>query len=151
MLCWNFRGKDNAKLIRALNDLIQLHNPSIMLVFGSKISSTDADQVMRELAFNDSYCWKLDGYNGGVWMLLTQQDVQIEVSSYIPQKVSVSVHFHSKHNESALCLLNEDTNTSPRPWGPNFFFASTRLMDNTIVVLMGEVKEALDTTIFLVI
>ncbi|KAG7030784.1 hypothetical protein SDJN02_04821, partial [Cucurbita argyrosperma subsp. argyrosperma] len=91
MLCWNFRATDNAKLMRALKDLIQLHKPSIVLIFGTKIGGTDADHVVRELAFDGSYCRKPDGYRGGAWLLLSQQDVQIEVSSYSPQQVSASV------------------------------------------------------------
>ncbi|KAA0034059.1 hypothetical protein E6C27_scaffold65G00450 [Cucumis melo var. makuwa] len=112
MLCWNFRGMDIAKLIQASKYLIRLDEPSIVLIFGSKISSADAEEVVRELAFNGSYCRKPDGYNGGVWMILSGQDVEIEVSSYSPQKVSASVYFRSKLNEPEVELLDEDTETS---------------------------------------
>ncbi|KAA0034060.1 hypothetical protein E6C27_scaffold65G00460 [Cucumis melo var. makuwa] len=116
MLCWNFDGKDIALLKKALKDLIGLHEPSIVLIFGSKISSSDADEVMRELGFDGFYSRKPDGYNGGVWMMLSRQDVQTEVNSQSSQKVFASVHFH--------CKLNE-----PELWGNTFFYASTRLMD----------------------
>ena len=64
MLCCNFDWKDAELQIRALKDLIGLHKPSIVLIFGSKISSSDADEVVREFAFNGFYCRKHDGNNG---------------------------------------------------------------------------------------
>ena len=116
MLCCNFDWKDAELQIRALKDLIGLHKPSIVLIFGSKISSSDADEVVREFAFNGFYCRKPDGNNGGVWLMLSRKDVQIEGNSDSPQKVFASVHFH--------CTLNE-----PELWGDTFFYASTRVMD----------------------
>lgn len=131
MLCWKFHGTDNAKLMRALKDLIQLHEPSIVLIFGTKISSADADQVVRQLAYSGSYHRKPDGYNGGVWLLLSKQAVQIEVDSYSPQQVSASVHFHPETNVPELSPLDHvDTETSSGPWGSTFFYTSTNWMSS---------------------
>ncbi|KAG6600114.1 hypothetical protein SDJN03_05347, partial [Cucurbita argyrosperma subsp. sororia] len=130
MLCWKFHGTDNANLMQALKDLIQLHEPSIVLIFGTKISGAEAEHVVRELSFCGSYCRKPDGYNGGVWLLLSRQDVQIEVDSYSPQQVSASVYFGSNTNRPAFSPPNVDTETSSGPWGSTFFYTSTNWMSS---------------------
>ncbi|KAA0034062.1 uncharacterized protein E6C27_scaffold65G00480 [Cucumis melo var. makuwa] len=128
MLVWKFHAMDNAKLMRALKDLIQLHEPSIVLIFGNKITGVDAVKVMQELAFCGSYSSRPDGYNGGVWLLLSKQDVQTKVNSYSPQQVSASVTFHSETNVQPFSPSNADTETSSGPWGSTFFYTSTNWM-----------------------
>ncbi|KGN50455.1 hypothetical protein Csa_000357 [Cucumis sativus] len=128
ILVWKFHVMDNAKLMRALKDLIQLHEPSIVLIFGNKISGVDTDKVMRELAFCGSYSSKPDGYNGGVWLLLSKQDVQTKVNSFSSQQVSASVTFHSETNVQPFSPSNADTKTSSGPWGSTFFYTSTNWM-----------------------
>lgn len=124
ILCWKVHGTENAKLMRALKDLIQLHEPSIVLIFGPKINGVDADQVVRELAFCSSYCSKPDGYNSGVWLLLSKQDVQTKINSYNPQRVSASVSFDSETNVPVFSPSDVDTETSSGPWGLPFFYTS---------------------------
>ncbi|KAG6601052.1 hypothetical protein SDJN03_06285, partial [Cucurbita argyrosperma subsp. sororia] len=128
ILCWKFHWTDNEKLIRSLKDLIKLHEPSIVLIFGTKISGADVDKVVQELPFCYSYYRKPDGYSGGVWLLLSNQDVETKVNSCSPQQLCASIYFDSKTNAAAFNPSGVQTKASSGPWGSPFFHTPTNWM-----------------------
>ncbi|KAA8520195.1 hypothetical protein F0562_014451 [Nyssa sinensis] len=108
LLSWNCRGAGDAKFMRAMKDLCQLHQPSIVLLFDTRISGSNADQVIKEIGFSDSYCIDPVGFTGGIWLLWCKDDVEIEINPIASQQIHMAVRFPSEPRDSMLYGVDAD-------------------------------------------
>ncbi|KAA0034063.1 hypothetical protein E6C27_scaffold65G00490 [Cucumis melo var. makuwa] len=136
MLGWNFRGMDNVNLIEGLNYMVQKYEPSIVVIFGTRITDDVVEEVVDKLAFPGSYIKKFDNYHGGVWLFMFREDVQtevFEVNSYSTQQVSASTYFQLEINEPMARRSYPDMiRTSLQTWGLDSFCDSTYSRGNAL-------------------
>ena len=143
LLCWNCRGAGDLKFMRAIKDLIQQHNPSILVLLEPKISGGDAEKVIKEIGLSGQYCIHPEGFAHGIWILWLTEDVHIEVTSSSPHQIHFSVQVLSEAFNSMLCDVGSETHSlngmmpygvvdSLEPfsqlWGPTLFYTSENLM-----------------------
>lgn len=142
LLCWNCRGAGELKFMRAIKDLIKLHEPSIVVLLEPKISGGDADQVIKEIGFSGQYHIDPEGFAHGIWILWQTEDVRAEVTSSTPHQIHLSVQVLSEAFDGMLCGVGADTdalngipyevddNLEPftQHWDSSFFYTSESLM-----------------------
>lgn len=69
MLIWNCRGAPNPFFCDVVNNLIQMHSPTIMVIGETKVSGVRAERISNRINLDRAIFANSIGLSGGLWVL----------------------------------------------------------------------------------
>ena len=79
IIVWNCRGALKPKFKQTVTDLINWHNPVVMIITETRVSGFRAKEVIQGLPFDGFAISETIGFAGGIWLLWNSSLVQVEV------------------------------------------------------------------------
>ena len=79
LLC-NCRGAGNPNFCQNFAELIRYHQPSIVVLVETRISSQRAEIISTGLGFDSVVHFEAEGFSGGIWLLWDSDVVNLDVS-----------------------------------------------------------------------
>ncbi|GLT69032.1 hypothetical protein SLA2020_412150 [Shorea laevis] len=101
IISWNCRGAAKSNFCKGAMDLKRIHNPSMMLILETKLTTQDARDQAASLGFPKSCIVDSKGLRGGLWLLWDDSMVNVDVVSHGSQAIHAVVQvcnnplFHS--------------------------------------------------------
>lgn len=68
-LIWNIQGAGSKDKVRTIKEMVRLHKPHILGLLEPKISGSKANEVCKQLGFEDWVRVEALGFSGGIWVL----------------------------------------------------------------------------------
>ena len=96
MLIWNCRGVLNPTFCDVVNDLIQMHSPTIMVVGETKVCGEKANRILGRINLDRAIFANSIGLSGGLWILWDSNQVEILEVASIEQEIHVIVNSSSR-------------------------------------------------------
>lgn len=140
IVSWNIRGALGSQSRRHVRDLVNLHHPSVFLIFETHGPFAKVEQLWTALGYKPLFLQEARGHSGGIWVLSCCVDVSFSLIDTSFQAITFSVH---KRNVTWCCTA---TYASPIP------FVRAELWDhlsqlrsriNVPWVLLGDLNEIL--------
>ncbi|KAL8168195.1 hypothetical protein V2J09_009694 [Rumex salicifolius] len=92
ILFWNSRGAGGAAFLSTIRELIRSHDPSVVALVETHVSSGRADLVCRSIGFDGVLRVDADGFAGGIWLLWRTDLVTVTPISLDPQHITVEIN-----------------------------------------------------------
>lgn len=95
VIIWNYRGALNSSFKKRASELVQNHNPTILVVMETRVGGERAREITSLLPFDGAIHTDTIGYAGGLWVLWNADRVDIALLSRTEQEIlaEVKVHF----------------------------------------------------------
>ena len=81
---------------KTVMDLVDWHNPIIMVITETKVSGVRAIEIIETLPFDDAVVTDTIGFTGGIWLLWRSDLVQVEAQATTEQEVHAIVRVRSQ-------------------------------------------------------
>lgn len=95
IIIWNCKGVFKPKFKQMVIDLINWHNPVVMVITKTKVSGYRDEEVIKGLPFDGFAMLETLGFAGGIWLLWKSSMVQVEVLSLTEQEIHVLLQVQS--------------------------------------------------------
>ena len=97
IIIWNCRGALKPSFKKRVGDLVQNHNPAILVVMETRVGGDRAREITNLLPFDGAIHTDTIGYAGGLWVLWNADRVEIALLSRTEQEI---------HAEVKVCFTN---------------------------------------------
>ena len=77
ILVWNCRGALKPSFQNHVRELVQNHDPAIMVIMETKVRGERAREITDKLPFDGAIHTETIGYVGGLWVLWNEDKVEI--------------------------------------------------------------------------
>ena len=91
ILIWNCRGAMKPLFRKTVMDLVDWHNPIIMVITETRLSGARANKIIETLPFDGAVVTDTIGFAGGIWLLWRSNLVQVEALATTEQEVHAIV------------------------------------------------------------
>lgn len=81
IITWNCRGVGSPVELRHLLLLVRSHNPDILILEETRVSSKFFDKITVKTHFNASLVAKANRFSGDIWILWDQSNLKLELMS----------------------------------------------------------------------
>uniref|UniRef100_A0A2N9H633 CCHC-type domain-containing protein n=1 Tax=Fagus sylvatica TaxID=28930 RepID=A0A2N9H633_FAGSY len=105
VLTWNFRGVLNPCFRRALNELIKINNPDILILTETRLGGTRAAKLAATLPFAGFLSTKTIGFAGGIWCLWKSDALELDHLCSTEQEIHVSVKVKDSNSSWLLSAI----------------------------------------------
>ena len=107
VIIWkNCRGTLKPSIQNRIRDLVQNHNPAILVVMETRVGGARAREITDRLPFDGDTI----GYAGGLWVLWNSDKVEVSPLATIKQEIHTMVKVHFPN----ACWLLSAVYASPR-------------------------------------
>ena len=110
IIVWNCRGVLKPSFQRHVGELIQCHNPAILVVMETRIGGERAREITDRLPFDGAIHTETIGYAGGLWLLWNSDRVEIIALANTEQEIHSVVKVRNSNSSWLLTAIY----TSPR-------------------------------------
>ena len=76
-------------------DLVEWHQPVILVITETRIDGSRADDIIRRLPFDGAYSTETIGYASGIWLLWRSDFVSMDILSATKQEIHAIVQVRS--------------------------------------------------------
>jgi hypothetical protein len=114
MLTWNCRGVLNPCFRRALHDLLQINNPSILVLTETRLGGDRAAELAKSFSFDGFLCSQTIGFAGGIWILWKTDMVEIKHLCSTEQEIHTSVKVFGSNSTWLLSAIYASPRRSER-------------------------------------
>ena len=114
VLTWNCRGVLNPCFRRALHDLLQINNPSILILTETRLGGTRAADLAKSFPFDGFLCSQTIGFAGGIWILWKTDMVEIKHLCSTEQEIHTSVKVLGSNSTWLLSAIYASPRRSER-------------------------------------
>ncbi|CAL1378455.1 unnamed protein product [Linum trigynum] len=90
---WNRRGVGSNRFLRVYKEYRRKYRPSIVILVEPKISGTRAEDVIKELGFDQNLVLDAVGFAGGIWVVWDSSLVTITEVDRASQFLHVRVRY----------------------------------------------------------
>ena len=97
IIAWNCRGALKPSFQDYIRDLVQIHNPVIMVVMETKVGGVRAKEIIDRLPFDGAICTETIGYAGGLWLLWNSDRVEVEALANTEQEIHAEIKVRSSN------------------------------------------------------
>lgn len=91
IIIWNSRGVLKPNFQSHIRDLVQIHDPAIMVIMETKLGGARAKEITDRLPFDGAIHTETIGYSGGLWLLWKSDSVEVEALANTEQEIHVEV------------------------------------------------------------
>jgi len=104
-IIWNFKGALKPSFKKHVNELVQCHNPAILVVMETRVGGDRAREIIDSLPFNGAFHSETIGYAGGLWVLWNADRVEIALLSRTEQEINAEVKVHFTNDSWLLSAV----------------------------------------------
>ncbi|KAL4638398.1 hypothetical protein ACB092_03G143700 [Castanea dentata] len=97
VLIWNCRGAIKPLFRKTVMDLVDWHNPIVMVITETRLSGVRADEIIESLPFDGAVVTDTIGFAGGIWLLWRSDLVQVEALASTEQEIHAIVRVRSQN------------------------------------------------------
>lgn len=97
IIIWNCKSALKSSFKKRVGDLVQKHNPDILVVMETHVGGDRAREITNLLPFDGAIHTNTIGYAEGLWVLWNAERVEIALLSRTEQEI---------HAEVKLCFTN---------------------------------------------
>ena len=94
IIIWNCRDALKPSFKKRVNELVQNHNPAILVVMETRVGGDKAKEITDLLLFDGAIHTNIIGYAGGLWVLWNADRVDIALLSSTEQEIHAEVKVH---------------------------------------------------------
>ena len=91
VIIWNCRGALKPSFKIRVGELVQSHNPAILVIMETRVGGDRAREITNSLLFNGAFHIETIGYAGGLWVLWNADRVDLAMLSSIEQEIHAEV------------------------------------------------------------
>ena len=142
ILVWNCRGAMKPLFRKTVMDLVDWHNPIIMVITETRLSGARATEIIETLPFDGAVVSDTIGFAGGIWLLWRFDLVQVEALATIEQEIHAIVWVRSQTFNWLISAIY----ASPRFEERCILWENLKMLANMHDLpwaLMGDFKEVL--------
>lgn len=77
IIIWNCRGALKSNFQSHVRELVQNHDPAILVIMETKVGGDRAREITDRLSFDGAIHTNTIGYTGGLWLLWNSDRVEI--------------------------------------------------------------------------
>lgn len=89
IMVWNVQGAGNK--LAALRELIRINDPTILALVETHLSGAQAQKVCDRIGFSGQTRVDAQGFSGGIWLFLREEQVTVTVSYDHTQHITIEV------------------------------------------------------------
>ena len=91
IIIWNSRGTLKPNFQSHIRDLVQNHDPAIMVIMETKLGGARAKEITDKLPFDGAIHTEPIGYVEGLWLLWNLDRVEVEALANTKQEIHVEL------------------------------------------------------------
>ncbi|XP_075658740.1 uncharacterized protein LOC142628551 [Castanea sativa] len=99
IIAWNCRGALNPEFQNHVRELVQHHNPAMLIVMETRVGADRAKEITDRLPFDEAIHTETIGYAGGLWLLWKSDRVIVKPLATTEQEIHVSVKVRPSDSE----------------------------------------------------
>ena len=141
-IIWNSRGALKPNFQGHIRNLVQEHNPAILVVMETKLGGDKAKEITDKMPFDGAIHTNTIGFSGGLWLLWNSDFVEVELLAKTEQEIHIEVQVRN----SRLTWLFSTIYTSLRSEERSIFWdnlAKVVELHNLPWVMAGDFNEPL--------
>ena len=96
ILVWNCRGAMKPKFRKTVMDLVDWHDPILMVITETRLSGARANEIIEGLPFDGAAVAGTIGFAGGIWMLWRANQIQVDVLTTTEQEIHALIRVRSQ-------------------------------------------------------
>ncbi|XP_075671161.1 uncharacterized protein LOC142640761 [Castanea sativa] len=108
IIIWNSRGTLKPNFQSHVHDLVNIHNPGIMVIMETKVGGDKAREIIGRLPFDEAICIETRGLSGGLWLMWNSNIVEVSLLAKTEQEIHVLIKVRPSDLNFNEPLLNED-------------------------------------------
>lgn len=105
VIIWNCRGASKPSFKKRVTELVQNHDPAILVVMETRVGGDRAREITDLLPFDRAIHTNTIGYVGGLWVLWNTDMVDISVLSSTEQEIHTEVKVRFTNNSWLLSAV----------------------------------------------
>ena len=98
VIIWNCKGASKPSFKKRVTELVQNHDPAILVVMETRVGGDRAREITDLLPFDRAIHTNTIGYVGGLWVLWNTDMVDISVLSSTEQEIHTEVKVRFTNN-----------------------------------------------------
>ena len=91
LMVWNTQGAGSCDFLNTLKEHIRMQRPQIVVLLETHISGPRADSVCNKIGFGGQLRVDVRGFQGGIWVLWLEHQVQLQTVETHEQFITVEV------------------------------------------------------------
>ena len=96
VLVWNCKGEMKPLFRKTVMDLVDWHNPIVMVITETRLSGARANEIIETLQFDGAVVTDTVGFASGIWLLWHSDLVQVEALASTDQEIHAIVLVRSQ-------------------------------------------------------
>ena len=104
LLIWNIQGIGNSETLNILREHIRQHRPHIVALVETRISGARAQITSAKIGFRNCFRVEAQGFQGGIWVLWNEDEIEVEVLTSHAQFVTVELKQHGRLSWVLTCV-----------------------------------------------
>ncbi|XP_050242537.1 uncharacterized protein LOC126691560 [Quercus robur] len=105
IIAWNCRGALKPEFQNHVRELVQSHNPAMLIVMETRVGGSRAKEIIDRLPFDVAIHTETIGYAGELWLLWNSNRVIVAPLATIEQEIHVSVKVRPSDSECILSAI----------------------------------------------
>ena len=89
IIVWNCRGARKPSFQKHVRDLVQSHDPTILVVMETRVGGERAREITDKLPFDGAIHTDTIGYSSGLWVLWNADKVEVSSLANIEQEIHI--------------------------------------------------------------
>ncbi|XP_075641836.1 uncharacterized protein LOC142613385 isoform X2 [Castanea sativa] len=91
IIIWNCRGALKPSFQNRVRELVQFHNPAILVVMKTRVGGNRAREIIDRLPFDGAIRTDAIGFAGGLWVLWNSDRVDVSHLSSTEQEIHITI------------------------------------------------------------
>ena len=105
IIAWNCRGALKPEFQNHVRELVQNHNPVMLIVMETRVGGDKAKAIIDRLPFDEAIHTETIGYAGGLWLLWNADMVVVSPLTTTEQEIHVTVKVRPSNTQCFLFVV----------------------------------------------
>ena len=105
IIAWNCRGALKPEFQNRVRELVQNHNPVMLIVMETRVGGDKAKAIIDRLPFDEAIHTETIGYAGGLWLLWNADMVVVSPLTTTEQEIHVTVKVRPSDTQCFLSAV----------------------------------------------
>lgn len=90
--CWNCWGAASSETNNKLKDMVNTHDPLMVILLETRFSTAGMDAMRRHLNFDLAYGINAMGFSSGIWLMWDSQRISFDILPHDFQAIHAIIH-----------------------------------------------------------
>ena len=114
IIAWNCRDALKPSFQNQVRELVNNHNPAVLIIMETRISGDRACEITDKLPFDGVIHTDTIGYVGGLWMLWNLNKVEVSPFTNTKQEIHVTIKVWSSNSSWVLSTIYASLRSAER-------------------------------------